>query len=300
MIVGTLLRHTLLRLLSPEIGLSVDEDGLPVVDYGRRLGMRIGRRRNPTTIAILGLKATDSASLVGLPEFDKTGDEILPHVSVERIARWLMDSSIDRGGYMVFHIDFPWPTYFLTPPWTSCLSEGFGGMFLIVYGTAKKNQGYVDCGLKHLKSLLVPVSKGGLRSDDSKYFLEYAGYDGRRRWPIVLNGHLYCLVTLFNAWRTLGIPEFRVAFEQAVSGLDTLLPIFEGPFFTYYDDYGNPAKLFYHRLHIHLLEKLYELSKLSYLRATAERWGAMLPKYNFTLALLMRAYSMRIPYLPRR
>jgi hypothetical protein len=290
----------LLRLIFPPLDLSVDEDGLPVVDYGRRLGIKIGRRRNPTHVAVLGLKATHSSSLVGLPEFDRTGDRILAYVSVERIARWLLASSIDKGRYMVFHLDFPWLTYFLTPPWTSCLSEAFGGTFLVVFGTARNDERYVDCGLKHLKSLLVPVSEGGLRSDNSKYFLEYAGYDGRKRWPIVLNGHLYCLVTLFNAWRTLGIPEFGFAFTQAVSGLETLLPIFEGPFFTYYDDYGNPATLFYHRLDIHLLEKVYEISKLSYVRETCERWRAMLPRYNFTLALLTRAYTMKIPYLPRR
>lgn len=294
----TLLR--LLRLFSPEIGLSVDENGVPIVDYGRRLGRTIGRRRNPTTVAMLGLKATNSTSLVGLPEFDTTGDELLPHVSVERMARSLLDSSVDRGEYMVFHLDFPWPIYLLTPPWTSCLSESFGGMFLIVFGTAKKNQRYIECGIKHLKSLLLPVSQGGLTSDDSKYFLECAGYDGRKRWPIILNGHLYCLVTLFNAWKMLDIPEFGATFEQAVSGLCTLLPIFEGPFFTYYDDYGNPAKLFYHKIHIHLLEKLYEISNRSYLEETAQRWAAMLPKYNFTRALLMRACTGRIPYLPRR
>jgi len=290
----------LLRLLSPEPRLGVDEDGLPVVDYGRRFGTMIGRKRNPTTIAIVGLKAINSASLVGLPEFDKTGDEILSLVSVERMARWLFDSSVDRKEYMVFHIGFRFPSYFLVPPWKSCLSEGFGGMFLVTYGTANLNRRYVECGIEHLRSLLVPVSEGGLRSNDSGCFLECSGYDARKRWPIILNGHLYCLVTLFNAWKMLGIPEFGVAFKQAVSQLEILLPTFEGPFFSYYDDYGNPAKLFYHRVHIHLLKKLFEFSNASYLRATAERWEAMLPKYNFTLALLMRVYTMRIPYLPRR
>jgi len=248
----------------------------------------------------VGLKATQSASLVGLAEFDRIGDEILPHVSVENMAQWLLDSSIDKGEYMVYHYDFSWSTYLLRPPWRSCLAEAFGGMFLTAFGTAKKDQRYVDCGIKHLKSMLIPISKGGLRSDDSKVFLEYVGYDRRKRWPIVLNGHVYCLITLYNAWRMLGIPEFRVAFEEALSGLENLLPIFEGPFFTYYDDYGNPATAFYHRIHIHLLDRLYELTKLPYLCATANRWRGLLHRYNFTLSLLMRAFTLRIPYLPRR
>jgi hypothetical protein len=278
----------------------MDEYGLPVVDYGRRLGVRLGRRPNATTLGIVGLKATQSASLVGLAGFDRTGDEIVSRVSLEKVARWLLDSSVDKGDYMIYHVDFPWPTYALKPPWRSCLAEAFAGTFLLVFGIIRKDQSCVDCGLKHLRSLLVPVSQGGLKSDDSRFFLEYVGYERRKRWPVVLNGHLYCLITLSSVSRTLGVPEFGVAFEQAMSGLDSLLPIFEGPFFTYYDNYGNPAKLFYHELHIHLLEKLYGISKLSYLRTTAERWRAMSPKYNFTLALLTRAYSMRIPYLPRR
>lgn len=303
-VVSRLLR--LLPALSPQIRLSVDEYGLPIVDYGRRFGIRVGRRRNPTTIAIIGLKATQSASLVGLSEFDRTGgvigerQSLYSHASVERMARWLLDSSIDRGEYMVYHYDFPNPTYLLRPPWRSCLAEAFGGMFLVVFGTAKKNQRYVDCGLNHLKSMLVPVSKGGVRSDDSKYFLEYVGYDRRRRWPVVLNAHLYCLITLFNAWKMLDIPEFGLAFEQAVSGLDTLLPIFEGRFCTYYDDYGNPALPNYHRTHIHLLERICELTELSCVCVTAQRWRMISQRYNFTLSLLMRAYTMRFPYLPRR
>jgi hypothetical protein len=237
---------------------------------------------------------------VGLAEFDRTGDEILLHVSVERMARWLLDSSVDRDEFMLYHLDFPWPLYFLKPPWRSCLAEAFGGMFLVAFGSASKDRSYVDCGVKHLKSLLVPISKGGLRSDDSKFFLEYVGYERRNRWPIVLNGHLYCLVTLFNAWRMLGIEDFKVAFDQAVSELDSLLPVFEGRFLTYYDDYGNPATLFYHRIHIHLLETIYELTMISRFQARAERWKEMLPRYNFTLSLMKQACSMRIPYLPRR
>jgi hypothetical protein len=289
----------LLRQFYNEFSLVVDDEGLPVCDYGRRL-IRLGRHRNPAILGIVGLKAMHSASLVGLPEFDTTGDEILPHVSVEKMVEWLSNSSIDRGEYMVYHFNIPLLTYLLKPPWRSCLAEAFAGMFLIVYGTTKEDARCVDCGLKHLKSMLVPASKGGVRLDDSAVFLEYVGYEMNRRWPIVLNGHLYCLIALFNAWRMLGVPEFGTAFEQAVSELGSLLPVFEGPFFTYYDDYGNPATPFYHKIHVHQLERLYELTKLPYLHATANRWRKSSQRYNFTLALLMRACTMRIPYLPRR
>jgi hypothetical protein len=289
-----------IRLFHSELGYVVDEEGLPVVDYGRRLGKKVGRKRNPVLMGIVGLKATQSSSLVGLPEFDRTGNDILPHIRVERMARWLLDSSIDRGSYMVYHLDFPWPEYLLKPPWRSCLAEAFSGMFLVAWGTVRKDERYVDCGLKHIRSLLVPVSKGGLKSDHSNVFLEYTGYERRKRWPLVLNGHLYSLVTLFTAWKMLGIEEFGGVFEQAIAELEGFLPVFEGPFFTYYDDLGNPAKLFYHQIHVHLLERLYALTGLPYLRATANEWRGISRRYNFALALLMRAFTMRIPYVPRR
>jgi hypothetical protein len=278
----------------------VDEEGIPKGDYGRRLWMRVGPRRVAVGMGITGLKATQSGSLVGLAEFDKTADHIVPYVNVENMARWLLDSSIDRGDYMVFHYDFPWPNYLLRPPWRSCLAEAFAGMFLIVHGRSKGIDQYVDCGLKHLRSLTVPVSKGGLKSDKSTTFLEYVDYETDRRFPIVLNGHLYCMITLYNASRILNIPEFRVSFEEAVSELERLLPVFEGPFFTYYDNYGNPATAFYNEIHIHLLEKLHELTKQPYLNATARSWRRFSGRYNFALSLFARAYTMRIPYLPRR
>jgi hypothetical protein len=280
--------------------IEVDEEGVPVVNYGRRLFTRIGPRRSPVTTGIVGLKAVKSGSLVGLAEFDTTGDEVVPRVNVDKMAQWLVDSSIDRGDYMVYHYDLPWPTYMLRPPWRSGLAEAFCGMFLIAHGNFRKSDRYVDCGLKHLRSLTLPISKGGLKSDTSTVFMEYVDYERNRRFPIVLNGHLYCMITLFNTWRLLGIPEFKVAFDGALFELESLLPVFEAPFFTYYDDYGNPAPAFYHAIHIHLLERLFELTKLPYLHAMACSWRRLLVRYNFPLSLLARAYTMRIPYLPRR
>jgi len=288
----------LLTLLHPEITLTVDQEGLPVVNYGRRMSAKVIRGRNPVIMGIIGLKASRSTRLVGIPEFDNTGDHILLHVDVEKMARWLMRSSVDRGDYMVFHYDFPESTYLLRPPWRSALAEAFSGMFLIIHGKSIGDERFTECGVKHLRSLTVPVSEGGLKSDDSTIFLEYVGYERNRRFPIVLNGHLYCMITLFNASEMLDIPEFKVAFDQAVSELGGLLPIFDGPFFTYYDDYGNPANVFYHRLHIHLLDTLYDLTGKPHLRTMADKWRPLLRKYHFLLSLLMRSYTLRIPYVP--
>jgi hypothetical protein len=291
---------TLSQFLNSKPSLTVDEKGLPIVDYGRRLGRRVGRKYNPTAFGIVGLRAIRSAALVGMPDFDKTGEEIVSRISAAQVARWLAESSIDRGGYNVFHFNYPWAAYLLRPPWRSCLAEAFGGMFLVTYGNVKQNEHYVNCGLQHLRSLLVPVSKGGLKSDSSSVLLEYVSYEKRKRWPFVLNGHLYSLVTLFRAWAILGIPEFRAAFDEGVSELETLIPTFEGAHCTYYDDFGNPATLFYHRVHVHLLERLFELTKCPYLSARAHKWRRILEKYDFSLSLLTRAYTLRIPYLPRR
>jgi hypothetical protein len=290
----------LLTLFHPEITLTVDQEGLPVVNYGRRMSAKAIQGRNPATTGIIGLKAIRSKNLVGIPEFDRTGEQILPHVNEEEMARWLMRSSIDRGDYMVFHYDYPESTYLLRPPWRSALAEAFSGMFLIAYGKSKGDERFTDCGAKHLRSLIVPVSQGGLKSDNSTVFLEYVDYERNRRFPIVLNGHLYCMITLFNASAMLDTSEFMVAFDQAVSELGKLLPVFDGPFFTYYDDYGNPANVFYHRIHIHLLDTLYDLTGEPHLHAMANKWRPLLRKYHFLLSLLMRALKMQIPYLPKR
>jgi hypothetical protein len=290
----------LLTMLHPEITLTADQEGLPVVNWGRRMSVKNIRGRNPVTMGIIGLRASQSTDIVGMANFDRTGDQILPHVNIEKMARWLMRSSVDRGDYMVFHFDYPESTYLLRAPWRSALAEAFSGMFLIVHGKSIGDDQCIDCGIKHLRSLTVPVSEGGLKSDNSTVFLEYVDYERNRRFPIVLNGHLYCMITLFRASEMLSMPEFRVAFDQAVSELGKLLPVFDGPFFTYYDDYGNPAIVFYHRIHIHLLDTLYDLTGEQYMREMADKWRPLVKNYHFILALLMRAYTMRIPYLPRR
>lgn len=288
----------LLTLLHPEITLTVDQDGLPFSNYGKRMSTKVIHGRNPAIMGIIGLKTNQSTSLVGIPEFDTTGDQILPHVDVKKIAQWLMRSSIDRGDFMVFHYDFPESTYLLRPPWRSALAEAFSGMFLIIHGKSTRDERFIDCGTKHLRSLTVPISEGGLKSDKSTVFLEYVDYGKNRRFPIVLNGHLYSMVALYHASEMLDLPEFKVGFAQAVSELETLLPVFDGPFFSYYDDYGNPANLFYHRIHVHLLHILYNLTGEPCLRAMADKWGSLLGNYHFLLSLLMRAYTLRVPYAP--
>jgi hypothetical protein len=249
-------------------------------------------------MGVIGLRAIRSTTLVGIPEFDRTGDHILPHVDVDKMARWLMHSSIDRGSFMVFHHDFPESTYQLRPPWRSALAEAFSGMFLIVHGKSIGDERLTNCGVKHLRSLTIPVSEGGLKSDDSAVFLEYVDYERNRTFPIILNGHLYCMITLLNASKMLDMPELRVAFDQALSELRGLLPVFDGPFFSYYDDYGNPATFFYHRIHVHLLDTLYDLTGEPYLRAMANKWRPLLRKYHFLLSLLMRTYTLHPPYVP--
>jgi len=291
---------TLLRAVFPAFTLSVDANGLPIVKYGRRFAGKAFSGYNPVTMSIIGLKIERAASLAGLAEFDETGNELIPRVSVDAIARWLVDNSVDNGKFMVYHYDFPSSNYRLKAPWRSSLAEAFAGTFLAVYGMATGEDRYLEHGIKHLNSILVPVSEGGVKLDGSNTFLECVDNEKNRNWPVILNGHLYSMVSLFNAWKTLGMPEFRLAFDQALSELRDMLPTYDGGFFTYYDDYRNPATLFYHRVHVHLLDYLYSLSNAAYLRTTAERWRSYTEGYNFALSLAREVLCFRIPYFPRK
>jgi len=281
-----------LKFLRDPIRVESDKEGIPVVSYGTRFGIRIGRVYNPLTIALYGILYFGLDQKVGpveLPVRHHTWKDIVA------MADWLV--KIEERGPMcsTWNYDFPWPTYQLLPPWKSAMAELFGGLFLISMFRATDKERYRRSADLHLRSLLTPTSEGGLAIADKEtngwWFPEY--YSPTISAPYVLNGMMYVLLGLRHASSILGDDRYLCAFELGLLDLRKKIRRFDGGFFTYYDSVGNPADEKYHAFHVQLLDLLVSAADDHVLARIRSRWKHMSQGYWLKEPLILLSCLLR-------
>jgi len=249
-----------------------DVRGIPVVDYGIRCGIPIGRKVNPLFLSLYICKEHHLERVTGpilVPELkEATGPKF-----VGRAIDWLRNLQKQGPKFSFWEYDFPWPAYpKLIPPWKSALTEAFGALALLELG-------YEEDAIRHLQALSVDLQRGGvsLVKHDTIWFLEYACEDP----PLVLNGMLHCLLIIDEFATRLGNRGFSNAFDLAYRTMKRDLPRFDAGFYTLYDSYGNPADAKYHRLHIELLKLIEEKRNDPQLRYWIFKWERFMKSYSY-------------------
>ena len=290
--------NPLLKFLRDPITAERDEHGIPVVNYGTRFGVKIGRAYNPLMVALQG------AAYFGLDQVGIGKDTFSERDSWQHVvamAEWLVGSESSCAGCATWIYNFPWPSYDLVAPWKSALAEICGALFLYKMFEATGQTRYKRSALLHLDSLLTPPSEGGLLIVDREtrgwWFPEY--YAPKKRIPYVLNGMLTVLLGLRYASAVLSADRYQIAFENGIVDLRRRIGSFDGGFFTYYDSFGNPADSKYHKIHVELLTLLTEAMADAYLRSVKERWKRMGRGYvakEPCIFLVCLARSGRIPF----
>ena len=268
------LRKLLLRVWRTDsIRVEFDNNrGIPVVDYGTRCGISIGKRINPLFLSLYICKEQHLEHVTG-PIFVRELEGAKGPRFVSKASAWLRRLEKQTDSFSYWEYDFPWPAYpNLRPPWKSALTEAFGALTLLELGDRKN-------AMRHIRSLLVDYQRGGvsLIDHDSLWFLEYACQDP----PLVLNGMLHCLLILEEIATRFDQKEFKVAFELAYHTMKRDLRRFDSGFYTLYDTYGNPADMKYHKLHIELLKLLEERRADPELRQWILRWERFLSHYSY-------------------
>ena len=96
-----------------------DEYGAPMTDYGYQYGVYIGKVWNPLTVAEY---AINYFNMYNATHDEKFKLKFLHCVNI------LLNLSEDRGDYLVFLYNFPWPypKYQINGSWTSCMSQSAG------------------------------------------------------------------------------------------------------------------------------------------------------------------------------
>jgi hypothetical protein len=276
-------RHALLRTLKIDpIKIEFDSvSGLPVVNYGSRLGVFIGRQFNPVHIAryaCSALRLEDITGATHLPDLpEASGSEY-----VKRAASWLISNETQLNSRIsLWNYGFPWPDYDLKVPWRCALAEAFGALVLLTTG-------HQDKARRHIEAILTDYRHAGVSYVEREFLfpLEYVSKDR----VLVLNGILHCLLILRHCSVILKDEALKQGFDMGYCSLKSRLHEFDAGFYTFYDSLRKPADEKYHRIHIELLHIMYRYTKDPDLLPLIARWSKYIPSYAIAEPIAILRY----------
>ncbi len=261
-----------------------DSRGLPM-----RRFMSVGDQYVPTRIA--------SYALAHHNRYLLTGDE---HSRQRFFAavEWFM--SFPEG---VWYYNFS--RYGLKPPWVSAMAQGEGISVLVRAWKLSQDSAYLSQAQKALKPLLLPLERGGVRSelpDGSPFLEEYPTNP-----PLhVLNGFMYTLIGLVDLGRVSKELVAPVGLDDLLDSLDKNISLWDFGSWSLYDlghlhdALPHVASMRYHNLHISQLtflgrfthrQGLLEAARRwkEYARSPWNRWRAFFQKVRYRLKALGEA-----------
>lgn len=244
--------HHLLEIIN-------DSSGIPLVYYGNTTGYQ----RNPVTTSLV---------LIDYYNAYVQTKNITKLQYLQNNANWLVVNAKQYGNYSLFEYEFPY-RYNLNPPWHSALAQGLAIQSLTKAYQITKNATYLDATKPLLNSFYVDVNDNGITEKTNStgwWYEEYTGKDSKN--PRVLNGMMLDLLALYDYYNYTGNTKSKYLFNQGVLGLKNNISIYDDNGSSYYDAFKLPATLFYQKLHVDLLDKLYNLTGEPILKKYHDRW----------------------------
>ena len=163
------------------------------------------------------------------------------------------------------HIFYVWPyninfSYGVDQGWVSLMIQSTAALILFAASECFPELHSKTDAEQALNSLLVRVADGGVLVDLSQgvWFEEYA--DINVQPPLVLNGHIYALQSLWHLERFDSRVEGLKL--KALTALRNNISKFDAVTWSFYDLYGTPANNFYQQdLHIRQMYEMYSLTE---------------------------------------
>ncbi len=249
---------------------SFDQEGIPKTIYSH------GTYYNPSTIAQYGL---EHYSLYLKNKEESSKNKFL------KTAEWFMKTQDSRGGwaYQFDHHYYPERFPPLKTPWYSAIGLGMAMSVLARASHLSGNKKYKKSALKATSIFKIPSRQNGvLAKFENKYFF----YEESPTDPpsYILNGFMFSLIGLYDLWRATSDNGTRKLYDEGITSLKRMLPLFDLGNRTAYDlthyttdgGYPNVAKWGYHVTHIHLLDALYSIEKDPKMNETLLRWKGYL------------------------
>lgn len=202
-----------------------------------------------------------------------------------RQAVWLRDHVCVLGDGLVWKHGFCLPFYPMDLGWVHGMAQALGVSVMVRAFQCTGDKGFLDTAQGLFNSLTIPVEDGGVFHVDcwGDWWVEEYGIECK---PMVLNGFMTVMMSVFEYWRFIGDERVRVLFDRLVNTLQRNLFRYGCSLWSRYDLFREgPAQVGYHRLHVRQLQVLFGLSGLEVLWLFAVRWkrGLYSPLFRFDM-----------------
>ncbi len=250
--------------------ISPDKNGCPMINYGYQGGYYIGTVYSPLKLSQFILDQYDSYVTTGDRRYR---DTMLRCVDV------LLSIAEDRGDFIVFTYDFPWPYYNISGKWASSMSQIDGVLALYKSYEVTGNSTYLHLAGKALNAFFVDTDRGGLT-----HFTEYGPWYEEYAYPnitgpYVLNGFMYTLIKLYEYYNASKDERAKSLFLDGLRTLKATAHMFDTGDWTTYDLIGTLSPWAKHQLHIKFSRELYHITNDEFFLDLSNRWA----DYNLRL-----------------
>ena len=239
---------------------SYNDRGLPLVEYGGKIGLRY----NAITVSQFGLYL--------LQQYAETGGTPLKDRAMV-CADWLVEQARPwKRDILAWVYDFDLPFYQLRAPWISAMAQGEAISLLLRAFEISGNKKYIACSREAFRAFRHPVAEGGVcdRLHNDLVFEEYPTDPPSH----VLNGFIFALLGVYDYALFFGENEAKLLLDEALESLEKNLHLWFTGSWSRYDLHPTRrlASKMYHRLHVRQLYMLADLLNTDSFRNTAVQW----------------------------
>lgn len=238
----------------------LDENGVP---YNSPIGEYPATYQS-TTIAQYGLAQWNS--------YLETASEQHQQAFLTQ-ANWLVEHEVQLDGDTSgWPIPYPSSNYHAPGPWLSALTQGNVVSVLLRAYRLTGDERFLKVARRGVRTFERDILDGGVSTflgKDGVFFEEVAVYPAAH----ILNGYVLALFGLYDYVALTDDSQINELIQRSLATLHSWIDEYDTGYWSRYDlHYRHHASLFYHDLHICLLQALARLSGCAHCEALAARW----------------------------
>ena len=253
-----------------------DDDGMVVTDYGWVQGVHVGPQDNPLVVA-QSAELYFEQVLAG----NSTAEGYLLN-TLDWIVQNRINQTVDpgSGSVDVVHWIYNFSIYDLSAGWYSAMADAEMLYALALAYDYYNDSLYLDICYEIINSFEIDKELGGTQlilDGGMAWYPEVIvpdeidpEYPERR----ILNGFLFALEDLYNTYLILNESRILTLFDEGIVTAVDSLHLYEHPEnWTYYQlEPAKAASEGYHRIHIELMQSLYEITNITEFETYHDLW----------------------------
>ena len=232
----------------------------------------------PFNVAIVSCPATyqpTTISQYGLVQWNaylRTGENRYKQAFMAQ-ADWLATQAVclanDMSGWL---FPFPWPDFYASRPWLSCLAQGNAISVLVRAYQLTGNENYLTVARRAVRTFEIDIVDGGVRSSvgESSIFFEEVAVNPSAH---ILNGFIFGLLGLYDYVAVTKDEHISALIQRSHATMHVLIDKFDRGYWSGYDLLKRHlATYYYHDLHVVQLKALALHYGCEHCGAMAMRW----------------------------